>query len=57
MNSLDHLDCSHGALAVFHNIFFTSGSILLSPSIKAVVGTRACAIFLEYLDFRLFMFD
>ena len=26
VNSLDHLDCSHGALAVFYNNFLISGS-------------------------------
>ena len=56
MNSLDHLDCSHGVLAVFYNKIFISGNKFLSSSIKAVVRTCACAIFLDHLDFRLFMF-
>ena len=33
-NSLDHLDCSLGALSVFCNIFFISGSKFLSPSLN-----------------------
>ena len=57
MNALNHSDCSLNALAVFHNIFLISESKFLSPSIKAVVGTCACAIFLDDLDFRLFMLD
>ena len=51
--SLDHLDYSHGVLAVFYNHFFISGSKFLSPSMKAVVRTCACAISLDHLDFRL----
>ena len=52
-NSLDYLDCS---LVVFYIIFFISGSKSLSPSMKAVVRTCACAILLGHLDFRVFMF-
>ena len=52
-NSLDHLDSS---LAVFYTEKFISGSKFLSPSMKAVVRTCACAISLDHLDFRLFMF-
>ena len=55
-NSPDHLDCSHGVLAVFWNKIFISGSKFLSPSMKAVVRTCACAISLDNLDFRLLMF-
>ena len=55
-NSLDHLDCSHNVLAVFYNQIFISGSKFLSPSMKAVVRSCACAISLDHLDFRLFMF-
>ena len=55
-NSLDHLDCSHGVLAVFIIIFCTSGSKFISPSMKAVVETCTGAISLDHLDFRLFMF-
>ena len=55
-NSLDHLDCSHGVLPVFYNQIFLSGSKFLSPSMKAVVRSCACAISLDHLDFRLFMF-
>ena len=55
-NSLDHLECSHGVLAVFYNNIFISGSKLLSPSMKAVIRTYACAISLDHLDFWLFMF-
>jgi len=55
-NSLDHLDCSHGILAVFYNKFFISESKFLSPPLLAVVRTCACAISLDHLDFRLFMF-
>ena len=55
-NSLDHLDCRHGVLAVFYNKNFISGSKFLSPSMKAVVRTCACAISLDHLDFRFFMF-
>ena len=36
-----------------YNNFFISGKKFLSPSIKAVVGTCSCAIFLYHLDFRL----
>ena len=54
-NSLDHLDCSRGTLAVFYNKYFILGSKFLSPSMKAVVRTCAYAIFLDHLDFRLFM--
>ena len=52
-NSLDHLDC---ILAVFYNKFCISESKFLCPSMKAVVRTCACAISLDHLDFRLFMF-
>ena len=55
-NSVDRMDCSHGVLAVFYNKIFISGSKFLSPSMKAVVRTCACAISLDHLDFRLFMF-
>ena len=55
-NSLDHLDCSHGVLAVFKIKFRTSGSKFISPSMKAVVETCTGVISLEHLDFRLFMF-
>ena len=55
-NYLDHLDCSHGVLAAFYNKIFISESKFLSPSMKAVVRTCACAISLDHLDFRLFMF-
>ena len=55
-NSLDHLDCSHGVLAVFYNKKFISGSKFLSSSMKAVVGTCSCAISLDHLDFRLFIY-
>ena len=48
-NSLDYLDCS---LVVFYIIFFISGSKSLSPSMKAVVITCACAISPDHLDFR-----
>ena len=50
------LDCSYGVLAVFYNNIFISGSKLLSPLMKAVIRTCACAISLDHLDFRLFMF-
>ena len=33
-NSLDHLDCSLGALAVYYNKNFISGSKFLSPSLN-----------------------
>ena len=36
--------------------FFASGSKFLSSSMKAVVGTCSCAISLDHLDLRLFMF-
>ena len=52
-NSLDHLDCS---LAVLYNKKCISGSKFLSSSMKAVVGTCSCAISLDHLDSRLFMF-
>ena len=55
-NCLDHSYCSHGVLAVMKNNFFISGSIFISPSMKAVVRTCTCAISLDHLDFRLFMF-
>ena len=55
VNSLDHLDCSHGILAVFYNKKIVSESKFLSPPMKTVVRTCACAIFLDHLDFRLFM--
>ena len=55
-NSLDHLDCSHGVLAVFYNTIFISESKFPSPPMKAVVRTCACTISLDHLDFRLFMF-
>ena len=55
-NYLDDLDCSHGVLAVFNNKKIISGSKFLSPSLNAVVRTCACAISLDRLDFRLFMF-
>ena len=35
---------------------FISGSKFVSPSMKAVVRTCACAISLDHLDFTLFMF-
>ena len=44
-NLLDHLDCSHGAQAV-----------LFSPTMKAIGKTYACAISLDHLNFRLYMF-
>ena len=56
MNSLDHLDCNHGVLAVFYFKILISGRRFLSPSMKAVVGTCACANSLYHLDFRLFIF-
>ena len=43
-NSLDHLDCSHGILAVFWNKMYSSESKFLSPPMKTVVRTCACAI-------------
>ena len=52
-NSLDHLDCSHGALGVFYNKNFISGSKRLSPSMNTVVGTCPCHISLDHLDFIL----
>ena len=52
-NYLDHLDCSHGVLAVFYNPIFISGCKFLSSSMNAVVGTCLCAISLDHLDFRL----
>ena len=55
-NSLDHLDCSHGVLAVFDNIFFISGSKFLSTSMKAVVRTCACAISLDKIVYVLLTF-
>ena len=55
-NSVDRLDYSHGVLAVFCNKNFISESKFLSPSRKAVVRTCACAISLDHLDSRLFMF-
>ena len=53
VNSLDNLDCS---LAVFYSKIPVSGSKFLYPSMKGVVGTCSCAISLDHLDFRLFMF-
>ena len=44
-NSLDHLDCSHGAMAVF---YFRKE--FLSPSMK-VVWTCTCANSFDHLDF------
>ena len=55
-NSLDHLHCSHGILAVFYNKIFISESKCLSLPMKAVVRTCTCAISLDHLNFRLFMF-
>ena len=55
-NALDYLDCTHGGLAVFYNKIFISGSKFLSPSMKSVVKTWACAFSLGHLDFRLLMF-
>ena len=58
-NSVDRLDCSHGVLAVFYKnnfIIIIAESKFLSPPMKTVVRTCACAIFLDHLDFRLFMF-
>ena len=55
-NSLDHLDCSHGALAVLYIKFFISVDKWLSPSMKAVVRTCPCNISLRHLDFRLLMY-
>ena len=55
-NSLHHLDCSRVMLAVFYNNIFILESKFLSPSMKAVVRTCACAISLDHLDFRLFMY-
>ena len=43
-NSLDHLDCSHGVLAVFYEKKIISESKFLSPPIQAVVRTCVCAI-------------
>ena len=43
-------------LVVFYNQVFISGSKFLSPSVKAVVRTCACAISLDHFDFRLVMF-
>ena len=56
MNSLDHLDCSHGVLAVFYKKYFISESKFLSPTIKIVVRTCVCAISPDHSDLRLFMF-
>ena len=55
-NSLDHLDCSHGILAVFYNKNVFSESKFLSPPMKAVGRTCTCAISLDHLHFRMFMF-
>ena len=54
-NALDHLHCSHGVLSVFYNIFYFRKQISL-PSLKAVVSTCICAISLDHLDFRLYLF-
>ena len=51
-NSLDHLDCSLAVLAVFYNQIFISERKFPSPSMKGVVRSWACAIFLDHLDFR-----
>ena len=56
VNSLNHLDCSHGAQAVCYTKFCISEIVFLSPPIKAMIGTCACAISLDHLDFWLFMF-
>ena len=52
-NSLDHLDCSLGALAVFMIKIFISGIKFLSQSINAVVRTCACAIALDRFDLKI----
>ena len=49
-NSLDHLDCS---LAVFYKKNYCRKQIPL----PIVVGTCSCAIYLEHLNFRLFIFS
>ena len=56
-NSLNHLNCSHGVLAVFYNQMFNSGSRFMSPSMKAVVRTCPCAASLDHLDLTLLMFE
>jgi len=50
------LDCSHGVLAVLYNKIYIIGNKFLSPTMKAVVRTCACAVSLDHLDFRLFVF-
>ena len=56
VNSLDHLDCSHGVLAVFHKInLFQEANFSLS--MKAVVRICACATSLDHLDFKIVKID
>ena len=52
-NYLDHLDCSHGVLGVFYNKIFISESKFLSPSMKTIIRTYACAFSHDHLDFSL----
>ena len=55
-NSLNHLDWSHGVLAVFYNQMFNSQSKFITLSMKVVVRTCACAASLDHLDLTLLMF-
>ena len=55
-NSLEHLDCNHGILAVFYDEIFYFRKQISLPSMRAGVRICACAISIANLDLKLFMF-
>ena len=55
-NSLDHLDCSNNALAVFFNKKFISGSKFLFASMKAVVRSCLFVISHDHLDYQIVIY-